>query len=81
MAKSVKIYSSPGCSYCIRAKQFLKDNSIPFIDYDVSRDPAKGQEMIARSGQMGVPVIDIDGELIVGFDRARIEELLGLNAE
>lgn len=81
MAKTVKIYSSPTCSYCIRAKQFLKDNSIPFIDYDVSTDHEKGREMIARSGQMGVPVIDIDGTLIVGFDRARIEELLGLNAE
>ena len=81
MAKSVKIYSSPTCSHCIRAKQFLKDNNIEFVDYNVFADPEKGKEMIARSGQMGVPVIDIDGTLIVGFDRAKIEELLGLNAE
>ena len=81
MAKTIKIYSSPTCSYCIRAKQFLKENNISFIDYDISTDHAKAQEMVARSGQMGVPVIDIDGELIVGFDKARIEDLLGLNAE
>lgn len=78
MAKKVTVYSTPTCPFCIRAKQYLKDNKIEFISYDVASDEAKAQEMIKRSGQMGVPVIDIDGEIIVGFDKERIKEALGL---
>ena len=78
MEKKVKIYSTPTCPFCIRAKQFLKDNGVAFEDIDVSADTVKAQEMIDRSGQMGVPVIDIDGEIIVGFDRGRIKEALGI---
>ena len=76
--KHVKIYSTPTCPYCIRAKQFLKDNNIVFEDIDVSSDPEKADEMIKKTGQMGVPVLDIDGELIIGFDKERIKEVLGL---
>jgi len=78
MDKKVTIYSTPTCPFCIRAKQFLKDNGILFEDIDVSSDQAKAQEMIKKSGQMGVPVIDIDGELIVGFDKEKIKEALGI---
>ncbi len=78
MANSVKVYSTPICPYCIRVKQFLKENNIAYEDYDVSADSAKGQEMIDRSGQMGVPVIDIDGQIVVGFDKEKIKQALGL---
>ena len=78
MQKNVKVYSTPTCPYCLRAKQFLKDNNIEFQDYDVSTDDGKAQEMIDKSGQMGVPVIDIDGEIIVGFDKEAISKNLNL---
>ncbi len=78
MAKNVKIYSTPTCPWCIRVKQFLKDNNVLFEDYDVGADRAKADEMVAKSGQMGVPVIDIEGEIIVGFDKERIKAALGL---
>ena len=78
MAKSVKIYSTSTCPFCIRAKQFLKENNIEFQNLDVSGDQLAADEMMAKSGQMGVPVIDIDGEVIVGFDKERIKSALGL---
>ena len=78
MAKNVLVYSTPTCPYCIKAKQFLKDNNIAFENIDVSADPAKGEEMVQKSGQMGVPVIDIDGEIIVGLDKGKISKALGL---
>lgn len=78
MAKQVKVYSTPTCPYCIRAKQFLRDNNIAFQDIDVSSDQQAASDMIERSGQMGVPVVDIEGTLIVGFDKERIKEALGI---
>jgi glutaredoxin-like YruB-family protein len=78
MEKKVKIYSTPTCPYCKMAKQFLKENNIQFEDVDVSSNQAAAQEMISKSGQMGVPVIDIDGQIVVGFDKAKIKQLLGL---
>ena len=78
MAKKVVIYSTPTCPFCIRAKQFLKENVIALEDIDVSGDQAAAQRMIDRSGQMGVPVLDIDGEIVVGFDKEKIKEALGL---
>ena len=78
MAKSVIVYSTPTCPFCIRAKQFLKDNNIQFEDIDVSENHEKAQEMIKKSGQMGVPVLEIDGKIIVGFDKDKIKEELGL---
>lgn len=74
--KQVKMYSTPTCPFCIRAKQFFAENQIPYESYDVSQDQAKAEEMIKKSGQMGVPVIDIDGKIIVGFDRDRIKAAL-----
>ena len=78
MAKRVIVYSTPTCTYCIRAKQFLTENNTPFENYDVSSDQQKAEEMIQKSGQMGVPVLDIDGQIIVGFDKERIKQALGL---
>jgi glutaredoxin-like YruB-family protein len=78
MAKIVKVYSTLTCPYCVRLKEFLRDNNISFEDLDVGDDEKAAKDMIAKSGQMGVPVIEIDGEIIVGFDRERIQQALGL---
>ena len=78
MDKKVKIYSTPACPFCMMAKKFLKENNIDFEDIDVSTNQAKAQEMVQKSGQMAVPVIDIDGEIIVGFDKEKIRKALGL---
>ena len=78
MAKTVTVYSTPTCPFCIRTKQFLKESNIQFADIDVTTNHEKAQEMVSRSGQMGVPVIDIDGTLIVGFDKEKIKETLGI---
>jgi len=76
--KNVKIYSTPTCPWCIRTKQFLKDNNVPFEDKDVSTNQAAAEEMIQKTGQMGVPVLDIEGEIIVGFDKEKIKAVLGI---
>jgi glutaredoxin-like YruB-family protein len=78
MDKHVKIYSTPSCPWCIRTKQFLKDNNITFEDVDVSINQQAAEEMVKKSGQMGVPVLDIEGEIIIGFDRERIKTVLGI---
>lgn len=78
MVKQVKVYSTPTCPYCVRAKQFLKDNNIVFEDIDVSQDQARGDEMVKKSGQIGVPVLDIDNEIIIGFDKEKIKKALGI---
>ncbi|MDP2912882.1 MAG: glutaredoxin domain-containing protein [Candidatus Omnitrophota bacterium] len=78
MDKKVIVYSTPTCPFCIRVKQFLKESGIPFEDIDISQDQEKAEEIIKRSGQMGVPIIDIDGQLIVGFDKEKIKEVLGI---
>jgi glutaredoxin 3 len=78
MDKNVKIYTTPTCPWCIRTKQFLKDNNINFEDIDVSSNKQAAEEMIQKSGQMGVPVLDIDGQIIVGLDKERIKTALGL---
>jgi len=72
----VKIYSTPSCPWCIRAKQFLKDHNIVFTDIDVSGDEKAAEEMVDKSGQMGVPVLDIGGKIIVGFDEEEIKRAL-----
>jgi glutaredoxin-like YruB-family protein len=78
MPKNVKVYSTPTCPWCIRTKQFLKENNIAFEDLDVSSDQAKSEEMVQKSGQMGVPVLDIEGQIIVGFDKEKIKQALRL---
>ena len=76
----VKIYSTPTCPYCIRTKNYLNEKGISFTNIDVSADEQGLQEMIKLSGQMGVPVVIIDGEIIVGFDQNRINHKLGLSS-
>ena len=78
MSKNVKIYTTPTCPYCIRAKQFLKGSNIEFEDVDVSTNPDKAQEIVDKSGQMGVPVLDIEGKIIIGFDKEAIQKALNL---
>jgi len=72
------VYSTPTCPWCHKVKDFLKQNKIQFEDVDVSTDRAKAMEMVDKSGQMGVPVIDINGEIIVGFDKDKISQLLDI---
>ncbi|MCD4724445.1 MAG: thioredoxin family protein [Bacteroidales bacterium] len=76
--KRVTVYSTPGCSWCTTLKTYLRKNGIQFSDIDVSRDTAMAEEMMRRSGQQGVPQTDINGEIIVGFDKARINRLLDI---
>jgi glutaredoxin-like YruB-family protein len=78
MAKKVIVYSTPTCPFCSMAKNFLKENNIEFTDYDVATDQEKGKEMIDKSGQTGVPVLDIEGTIIVGFDVEKIKAALDL---
>lgn len=75
---NVTIYSTPGCVYCKMAKEFFKENNIAYDDHDVLSDLAARKEMFDKSHQMGVPVIAIDGKIIVGFDKETIEEALGM---
>jgi glutaredoxin-like YruB-family protein len=77
-AKEVKVYSTPTCPYCKMAKKFLEDHGIVYQHFNVAEDKAAREEMISKSGQMGVPVINIDGEIIVGFDQAQLKKKLGL---
>jgi glutaredoxin-like YruB-family protein len=78
MAKNIKVYSTPTCPYCTMAKSFLKDNNIAFEDVDVSQDTAAAQEMMQKTGQMSVPVIDVDGQIIIGFDKKALSKELGV---
>jgi glutaredoxin 3 len=79
MANKVLVYSTPTCPYCVRLKQYLTEKNVVFENYDVGADQAKAEEMIQKSGQMGVPVIDIDGKIIIGFDKTEIQQALGLS--
>lgn len=72
----VRVYSTPTCPYCVTLKAFLEEKNIEFEDIDVSQDKAALDEMVKKSGQMGVPVVEIDGQIIVGFDKEKISELL-----
>ncbi|MHC1691937.1 MAG: glutaredoxin family protein [Sphaerochaetaceae bacterium] len=75
---SVIIYSTPNCGYCKMAKTHLNNKKVPFVEYNVAINSAKAQEMVQKSGQMGVPVLDINGKIIVGFDRTAIDQALSL---
>ena len=73
----VIVYSTPICPWCHRVKEYLESLNVEFEDIDVSTDQAKAAEMVQKSGQMGVPVIDINGTIIVGFDQKAIDDALG----
>jgi len=74
----IRVFSTPTCPYCVMLKNFLKENGFEYEDIDVSQSEEAQTEMIEKTGQMGVPVTDIDGEWIIGFDQVKIKELLGL---
>lgn len=74
----VKIYTTPTCPWCKKTKAFLKENKIDYKEIDVGSDDAASKEMIKKSGQMGVPVVDIDGTIIAGFDEEKLRKALKL---
>ena len=78
MTHQVAIYTTPSCAYCKMAKEFFTKNNIAYSEYDVARDIQKRQEMLDKSHQFGVPVIEIDGKIVIGFDKPKITQLLGL---
>lgn len=80
MDKTVTIYSTPTCHFCQMTKEFFKEKNITYTDYDVAHDMVKRQEMIQKSGQMGVPVVIIGDEMIIGFDKEKLASALGVTA-
>ena len=76
--KQVTIYSTPTCHFCQQAKEFFKENNVEYTEHDVASDQEKAQEMVTRSGQMGVPVIFVGDDMVIGFDEGRLRTLLGL---
>ncbi len=74
--EKVTIYSASWCAFCHQAKQYLDKLGITYTDYDVDKHPDKGMEAVEKSGQRGIPVLDIDGDIILGFDRPKIDESL-----
>lgn len=77
--KNVTVYTTPTCTWCNTIKRHFQENGIRYREVDVSRDQKAAEEMVRRSGQQGVPQTDINGEIIVGFDKTRINSLLGIN--
>jgi glutaredoxin 3 len=77
--KKVTIYSTPSCHFCHLAKDYLTEKGIQFTDYNVAEDSEKRKEMVEMTGQLGVPVILIGTDAIVGYDKAKVDELLGLS--
>jgi glutaredoxin 3 len=73
---AVTLYTTPTCTYCTKAKKYLRENRITFREYNVAQDMRRADEMVKKSGQMGVPVIDIHGKVIVGFNQPEIERAL-----
>ena len=80
MDKNVTIYSTPTCHFCEMTKEYLKEKNIGYTEYDVAHDLEKRQEMIQKSGQMGVPVIFVGSEMIIGFDKERLASTPGVAA-
>jgi glutaredoxin-like YruB-family protein len=75
---NVKIYTTPTCSYCHIAKDWFKENNIEYEEFDVSQDEVKRNKLVEKTGQMAVPVIEIGNETIIGFDKKKLSELLGI---
>ncbi len=78
-ASQVTIYSTPSCVYCKMAKEFFKKNDVQYQEKDVASDSAAREDMLNKSGQMGVPVIEVNGKIIIGFDQSRLREALGIS--
>ena len=77
-AHRVEIYTSPTCIHCKAAKEFFQEHNVNYTEYDVTKDSVRRQEAVEKSGQMGVPVILVNGEVVIGFDEERLSELLGV---
>jgi glutaredoxin-like YruB-family protein len=73
---AVYIYSTPTCVYCRKVKEYFRERDVRFVEYDVAADARKGEEMVHKSRQAGVPVIDFNGSIVVGFDKRRLDELI-----
>jgi glutaredoxin 3 len=76
--KTVSVYTTPTCQYCKMAKEFFHDKGVEYTEFDVSTDESKRSEMVEKSGQMGVPVIMIEEDVVVGFDEPKLRELLSI---
>jgi len=76
MIMSVNVYSTQSCPYCTLVKNYLRDKKVTYNDYDVGRDKRRADEMVRKSGQMGVPVVDINGRIIIGFNKPEIDKAL-----
>jgi glutaredoxin-like YruB-family protein len=77
----VTIYTTPTCPYCKLAKDFFKEKGIPFSEIDVASDPTAANEMVKKSGQMGVPVIEVNGQIVVGWNQAALQEIMDKNGK
>lgn len=78
MNQKIQIYTTPACPYCHMAKEYFKSKNLAFEEYDVLKDLQKREEMIKETGAMGVPVIKINGKIVIGFNKGKINELLGI---
>ena len=78
--KKVEIYTTPSCMYCKMTKSYFAENNVSYTEHDVSTDLQRRQEMIEKSQQMGVPVILVDDQMVIGFNKAKLASLLGLSA-
>ncbi len=78
MPKKITIYTTPTCVYCKKTKAFFKENNVAYEEKDVSTDASARDEMVKKSDQMGVPVVDIDGTLVIGFDKPKLSALIGI---
>lgn len=77
---TIKIYSTPACTYCKMAKEFLTSQNVPYEDIDVSVDAVAREDMVEKSGQLGVPVFDIDGQIMVGYNQQLLSKVVGIGA-
>lgn len=73
---AVSVYTTPTCGYCVKVKEYLRSKDVKYSEYNVANDMSKAEEMVRKSGQMGVPVLDINGKIIVGFNKPEIDKAL-----
>lgn len=78
MSVKATIYTTPSCSFCVKAKNYFKKIGLPFTEYDITKDEKRREELIKKSGQMGVPVIFLKGKKIIGFDQSKVDKILDL---
>ncbi len=74
--KNVTIYTTPTCGFCHQAKQFFQEKNVPYEEKDVAADQQAREEMVSKTNQMGVPVIEVDDEIVIGFDQSRLAQML-----